>query len=309
MSDFVKMTMAQLPILPGEYLPGYITRLRHAFFYVDEREFLKLTDGVQLGKLDKLLPKSILRLVYLNLKKGQRGKILHNHVSSRYWRGFLEESVLDKHVTKELASKKSRRGLFKGEELLSDLRKPKFCRSCVISDSDKYGCALWRSTHQIPSVFVCPEHEEPLIWCEIDPLSTLINYPSPQLIPNEIQNPFLISVENEDLSLKSLYLLGQKTERNRKDILELKNEVKKELGARTVSSGVAFRLDVVKEWNTYLDSRLNDFESSHTKQSSLVSLKRFHPNEIATEKSLTHPLMFLLLLQFTEKFSGTRILS
>ena len=309
MSDFVKMAMTQLPILPGEYLPGYISRLRRAFFYVDEREFLKLTDGVKLGKLDKLLPKSILRLVYLNLKKGQRGKVLHNHVSSRYWRGFLEESVLDEHVTKELVSKKSRRALFKGEELLGDLRKPKFCPTCVTKDSERFGIALWRSNHQIPSVFVCPEHKAPLTWCEIGPCSTLIDYPSPQFVPNQIQRQCLMTGENADLTLKSVYLLGQKSEINRSAISELKNEVKAGLGAKTVSSKVTFKLDVVKEWKAYVDSRLADFVPNLNKHSSLLSLKRFHPNEIAADKSLTHPIMFLLLLQFTENCSGARILS
>ncbi|WP_417437196.1 TniQ family protein [Idiomarina abyssalis] len=308
MRDAVKAVMTQLPILPGEYLPGYLARLRHALFFFDNSEFFSITDGVQLGKLDKLFPKAALRFVYLNLTQGQRGKVLHQHLGARYWRGFINENYLDAHVEKELLSKKSRRGIFKGEELLGDLSKPKFCSSCLASDQELYGVALWRATHQLPTVFVCPDHAEPLKCFAIERRSTLLDYPSPQTVPIESIYSLRMSPEHNEITTKSLYLLGQKTEQNRQALQDIRIEVRAGLQATSVGGRVSIKRDAAREWQQFIEKCLNSFEPIQQSSSSLINLRRFHPNEIISDGSLTHPMMFLLLLQFAESYSGTRIL-
>lgn len=38
----------------------------------------------------------------------------------------------------------------------------RFCRSCALRDRDLFGQAYWHRTHQLPGVWVCPTHSEPM---------------------------------------------------------------------------------------------------------------------------------------------------
>lgn len=49
MRDAVKAVMTQLPILPGEYLPGYLARLRHTLFFLDSSEFFSCSGKLNLA--------------------------------------------------------------------------------------------------------------------------------------------------------------------------------------------------------------------------------------------------------------------
>tara|TARA_R110001606_G_scaffold159161_1_gene303072 strand:- start:1018 stop:1944 length:927 start_codon:yes stop_codon:yes gene_type:complete len=306
MSDVVKAALTQLPILPGEYLPGYLARLRQTLFFVDNADFFRITKGVKLGKLDKLFPKVALRFAYLNLKQGQRGKLLHHHLGARYWRGYIDESKLDEHIHNETINNKSTRSVFRGEELMGDLLKPRFCSACVESDKQLYGVALWKANHQLPSVYVCSEHRTPLKWFEIDRLSTLLDYPTPQYIPNKaIHIPELLP-SLEDITDKSIFFLNQKTEENREIIKDIRSDMVIGLDASTNGRRVSVKLDVVKEWRRYLGKRLDEIDPIQQGRSSVKVLQKFHPNEILNESSLTHPMLFLLLLQFTELYTGKR---
>lgn len=308
MSETVQALMRQLPILPGEYLPGYLSRLRHMLFYVDSRDFFSVTNGVQLGKLDKLLPKAALRFVYLNMAQGKRGKTLHQHLAARYWRGFVSETFLNSHVEKELLSTKSRRSIFKGEELLGDLSKPKFCSSCMNSDIERFGVALWRAEHQLPSVFVCPEHNEPLKFFAINPLMTMLDFPSPQDVPSENAVNLNVTPVHKEVTAKSLYLLNHKTEVNRILLRELRDELRILLKANVVAGRPMVNRGIVQEWLRFLNLAISSVESIQQRSSNLQNLSRFHPNEIISDESLIHPIMFILLLQFAEMYSGKRTL-
>lgn len=308
MSDVVKAALTQLPILPGEYLPGYLARLRHTLFFVDNADFFRITKGVKLGKLDKLFPKVALRFAYLNLKQGQRGKLLHHHLGARYWRGYIDESQLDAHIHNEKINNKSTRSVFRGEELMGDLLKPRFCSACVESDKQFFGVALWKANHQLPSVYVCSEHRIPLKWFEMGRLSTLLDYPTPQNLPhNAIHTPDLLP-SLEDITDKSIFFLNQKTEQNRKIIKDIRSDVATGLCASSNGGRVSIKLDVVREWKSYLNERLSQLDPIQMASSSIQSLQKFHPNEILKQNSLTHPMMFLLLLQFTENYTGKRVI-
>lgn len=39
----------------------------------------------------------------------------------------------------------------------------KACKNCMASDEAKLGISWWRTSHQLPSVFVCLDHQEPLL--------------------------------------------------------------------------------------------------------------------------------------------------
>jgi len=87
--------------------------------------------------------------------------LVSKHTPFYYFTNFLETSQKEV-VFKEIKNTKTLNIQMIIGTVASTISEPsffRFCPTCLESDLEKYGESFWRVSHQLPSVFVCPEHK------------------------------------------------------------------------------------------------------------------------------------------------------
>ncbi|GAC20290.1 hypothetical protein GARC_3332 [Paraglaciecola arctica BSs20135] len=292
---------AQIPILPGEYLPAYLARLRKLTNGVDPKRLMSFSGSVQLGKLHQLFPRVASCFAYRESAREYSGALLKEHLGARFWRGFTDEQAYREHIKCVKIRVKSKRSVFEGEEILDGLKPMKFCADCRVADIEKYGAPIWHATHQITSMYSCAVHGKPLLSFHLKAGETLLDYP---LINDEVLS--LGSVIKSDelrnwLNNQSSQLLKISSEDNRNRLRDVKSSMASAMGARETTRSMHVDITYRLEWRKYLSSaltRLCPSAQSYAFFSGKASLGL--AQQLKQAAPVRHPLVFLLAMKFAE---------
>lgn len=297
----------QIPILPGEYLPAYLSRLLKMTVGIAPKRLMSFNGSAQLGRLHLLFPRVAACYAYRDKERDRSGALLQEHLGSRYWRGFLEESTYRQHISIVSVKTKSKRSIFNAEEVLDSLKPMKFCVHCRNSDIEVYGVPIWHAAHQVTSVFTCDIHNSPLLHFRIDARKTLIDYP---IITNEVVNSASI-VEVEPLHLwldiESKKLLSIRTVDNRERLKDIKSDLTKAISDRWTPTGMKIDIRMSNEWRNYVAEALTKLEPKNKSFSLFSSNSNMSLNkQLKHESAARHPLIFLLAVKFLEDYAGVK---
>ncbi|MBP2241606.1 hypothetical protein J2Z40_002169 [Cytobacillus eiseniae] len=86
--------------------------------------------------------------------------LVFKHTPFNYYTNFLEESQKEA-VFNEIKNHQSQNVHMLMGIVASTVKETtffKFCPTCLQKDLKNYGESFWRVSHQLPSVFFCPEH-------------------------------------------------------------------------------------------------------------------------------------------------------
>ncbi|MDO7084765.1 hypothetical protein WNY51_00225 [Pseudocolwellia sp. AS88] len=292
---------AQIPILPGEYLPAYLSRLRKMTSGVDPRRLMSFSGSAQLGKLHQLFPRVASCFAYRESAREYSGVLLKEHLGSRFWRGFVGEQAYREHIKCVKSRVKSKRSVFEGEEILDGLKPMKFCADCRVADIEKYGVPIWHATHQITSIYLCAVHSKPLLSFQLKLGETLLDYP---VINDEVLS-LGIEIKSDELrnwlNNQSRQLLSISSEDNRNRLKDVKSSMASAMGARVTTRNMHLDITYRLEWRKYLSdalTRLCPSAQNYALFSDKASLGL--PQQLKLTVPVRHPLVFLLAMKFAE---------
>ncbi len=298
----------QIPILPGEYLPGYISRLSHMMPGTDKNALMSFSGSTQLGRLHQVFPRVVSCFAYRETEIGRSGALLKEHMGSRLWRGFMDETRFKSHIKHVETRTKSKKSIFIGEELISSLKPMKFCNSCAQLDRITFGVAYWHATHQLTSVFNCHEHNEPLQTFHLSHLETLLDYPAiaEQVVAN--------STKPDSTPLKkwiqrtSEQFMAQPTVDNRLWVKDLQNSMFQASKAKTSGGQTKVNRELGSEWKRFLRSSLNELCPQNNSYFAVSEKNQFgFTQQIQEGVEVANPYIFLLALKFTEDSTGFKV--
>jgi hypothetical protein len=151
--------------LPGETLFGLLSRHHRSRGHIESADtierFFGTRNGVSLhdgmSSLDVLVTKTAGRL-------GSMKSILEEHTLQRFYRSFMSEresALLESARPRAETILKFPLNLWTGS--FSALHPHKACLVCMEGDLENFGVAYWRLAHQYPGVWVCLDHNRPLL--------------------------------------------------------------------------------------------------------------------------------------------------
>ncbi|MFT4940977.1 MAG: hypothetical protein ACI88A_004038 [Paraglaciecola sp.] len=292
---------AQIPILPGEYLPAYLARLRKMVNGVEPKRLMSFSGSAQLGKLHQLFPRVASCFAYRESAREYSGALLKEHLGSRFWRGFVDEQAYREHIKCVKIRVKSKRSVFEGEEVLDALKPMKFCADCRVADIEKYGAPIWHATHQITSMYSCAVHNKPLLKLHLEAAKTLLDYP---VITNEVMSNASVIKTDELrnwLNIQSSQLLKISSEDNRNRLKDVKSSMASAMGARETTRSMHIDITYRLEWRKYLSdalTRLCPSAQNYAFFSGKASLGL--AQQLKQTAPVRHPLVFLLAMKFAE---------
>lgn len=298
----------QIPILPGEYLPAYLARLRKMTWGIEPRRLMSFSGSTQMGKLHQLFPRVASCFAYRPSERERSGALLQEHLGARYWRGFVNEQAYKEHVQQVNAKVKSKRSIFEGEELLDSLKPMKFCECCRHADIESYGVSMWRAAHQLTSVYVCEEHSVPLRQFFIENDKTLLDYPV--ITKSVVANATWIQADplRTWLDGASKQLLKIRTIHNRERVKDIKSDMARAL--RAIETPTSLRIDIEyrNAWRSYsADSLATLCPKDQCYKPFLSKPSLGLTQQLKQNAPVRHPLIFLLAMKFVEDMAGVKL--
>ncbi|WP_445428797.1 TniQ family protein [Alishewanella sp. HL-SH05] len=300
----------QVPMLPEEYLPGYLARLFEMTKGVNARQLMSFNGSTQLGKLHQLFPRVASCFAYRESASECGDTLLERHLGARFWLSFVPEDDYREHIEQIMSRPKSKRSVFCGEETLNSLKPMKFCSECRNNDIKRYGASFWRANQQLTSIFYCDEHNKPLNTFKIDNKLSLKNYP---VINDEVLEasiplsdaPLLRWLHDET----TVFLSAMSIEDNRYEISRIKWFITRALGTKQSGGKLIITRSINQDWRSFLAMSLSQLCMSETSyidfaDRSMNSLTRL----IAQDAPVSHPLIFLLAKKYAQELTLRKII-
>lgn len=295
----------QIPILPGEYLPAYLARLRKMTCGIEPRRLMSFSGSTQMGKLHQLFPRVASCFAYRPSERERSGALLQEHLGSRYWRGFLDEKAYKEHVQQVNLKVKSKRSIFEGEELLDSLKPMKFCEHCRDDDIERYGTPMWHAAHQVTSLYVCEKHRVPLHQFSMEADKTLLDYP---VITNSVAaNSASVQADplRTWLDVASKQLLKIRTVHNRERIKDIKSDMARAFRAKETPYTIRINIEYRNAWRSYAADSLNALcPNEQCFKFFLARPSLGLTQQLKQNAPVRHPLIFLLAMKFAEDMVG-----
>lgn len=299
---------AQIPILPGEFLPAYIARLLKITIGVDPKRLMSFNGSSQLGRLHQLFPRVASNFAYRESTREYSGLLLKDHIGARYWRGFVAECVFHEHIEHIRTRVKSKRSVFEGEEVLNALKPMKFCNDCRVADTELLGIPFWHSTHQLTSIYFCKKHKKPLNSFHIKGNLTLLDYP---IITDEVvhkSEPVSRDRLREWLDIESHKLLDVPSSLNRERVSDIKSSMASALGAKETATSMRINISHRNDWRDYLSDALTNLCPNESCYGFFSNKANFGlVQQLKQSCPVRHPLVFLLAMKFAEEASGFKV--
>ncbi len=299
MEHIIDNYSSQIPLLPGEYLPAYISRLRYMVQGADLKMLMSFSGSTQVVGRHQLFPRIASSFAYRESMRGNSGALLKEHQGARYWRGFVCEERYKEHVNHVRYRTKSKRSMFSGEESLFLLKPMKYCTECRKRDIERFGVPIVHAKFQVPSIYYCDDHKLPLSYAGTE---NAVSYPS--LV--ESDNLMSQDVQSRELFLwlhnVSNQLLETPSASNREWIADLKAALATSFRAKESNGRLSIERYYVHAWRKFLSAALTTLctekrcylEFSEGSAYGLV-------NQIKQQSTVSHPLFFLLAMKFAEE--------
>jgi hypothetical protein len=145
-------------IKDGEYLPAYMSRLIDFASFISSRDFYKIF-GLTVPRVGEgYLPLWAIKIAESEMLEKPFWETIDEHLGGRYWRPFVPENELAKHIRIQGKSNGTGRVIFRGEKQLSRFSPLKYCARCRDEETMKYGFPIWKSRNQFATVFTCDVH-------------------------------------------------------------------------------------------------------------------------------------------------------
>jgi len=151
------------------------------------------------------LPTKLNRLKNLVFPDHTVEELIDGHTHFNYYAPFIskERRFLILKAMKESGATKSRLGLLRNH--IGAAEPLRYCESCYRGEITENGFPYWHREHLLPSVFVCPYHEEPLK--EVD-LSRINYHERAPLLPG---NGYSVIQQVSEVAFKKLVIVSQQT--------------------------------------------------------------------------------------------------
>jgi len=290
-------------------------RLRYLGKYLSLPSEMFISDVKAATISDNIYPRSIIpcikKLVSENIVSNNYSidcKVLTNHYSANYWQGFIKPSELNLYNTAIINGHKVSKNLFEGEQLLKVFKPLKFCRMCAQDDRELTGLSYWHSDHQIPTIYICRKHSIALEHAVWEHKKTLIDYPviSPNSacrIPKIVITPLHVWLESQ-----SRHLLTQPLPITRAWVASIRTSLYEMLEVRHTIRSVMFSRELINQWVLFLKEAFKKLEPTQRYGAGFELSAAFTVQRILFPKNkYTHPMMFLLLIKFTEEYLGVNL--
>ena len=303
----IALASNQFPPFPSEYLPGYIARLFNLLASNNTKQFFSFNSSGTIGKTDVLVPKVALNFAYLDGALNGGGAFLASHQNARFWRGFINEDHFKRSLGTIKASRKSTKRLFDGEEGMASLKPLKWCEECHVEDEDALGVGIWRSIHQVPTVQRCPIHQCYLKQINLKSPETLLDYPVINGSVIERSIDVYKGHTLEQLDSWSGTIMSRPSEDTRDWLEGVKSDMSQALHL-DLSKASSRNPRLNRDWRDYLAGNdwlnLPDIKTEQV----LRTFNRFTPASLLSGKtSNTHPVIFMLLMNFAKEYSNFRV--
>lgn len=297
----------QFPPFPNEYLPGYLARLFHLLASNNLQQFFSFNSSGTIGKTNVLVPKVALNFAYLGETLNGGGAFLASHQNARFWRGFMNEDYFKYSLSTMKASRKSTKRLFDGEEGLASLKPLKWCEECRVKDDAVFGAGIWHSVHQVPTIQRCPIHQCHLKQINLQGYESLLDYPVVNQSVIEKSKYVDKGTTLKQLDTWSSNIMSRPSEDTRDWLEGVKTDMSHAL--RIKSRKASYRQPQLnRDWREYLKG--NDWlnQSGVKPMHTLTTSNRFTPASLLSGKATnTHPVVFMLLMNFAKDYSNFRV--
>lgn len=274
----------------GEYLPAYFYRVSAYANWLTPKELLSYFGASDIGRKETLLPYWIIRYAYSENQPLDEKTVFAQHTEFKFWQGYIAPLRFKRYLNSQLESHRTGRVLFKGESVLCKHKVVKGCPFCIAEDKSKFGFAYWRAHHQIPTIFTCQKHNQPLYQRATDHS----NYSQKDFTNlTEIKISELHTwLERETKAL--LLLPGF-------DARQYVKDAKKRLSDTILT--MPFKThDFNKEWRSALAQLLQPLYClSVSENDKLASALYLNPMNVVDVDSEVHPVVFLLLKYFISR--------
>ncbi len=154
---------------PDELLLSVLARLADTMQYPRPSDLSRAIYGKDVKSIAADLPNRLDDLVTA-LPSGHTltvDQLIDEHTLYPFYQPFLPEKRAKK-VRKLMRGNKIRTGIYSSIAIFSQLGPmPKFlrfCPECVQEDRRLYGQCYWHRLHQVPGVYICPDHQTTLQW-------------------------------------------------------------------------------------------------------------------------------------------------
>lgn len=159
------------PLLPDELFYSGCARFSDCFQMPSERSVVETLFGNQDQYAIVDLPCGLTRFTQKLLPNYPLGveTIIDRHTLFPYFTSFfsLDQSS---EIRSDMKSENGRSIHTRVGLMASTVPDPaflKFCSKCISRDRQRYGNAYWHRIHQIPGVYICPDHNQPLIESQV----------------------------------------------------------------------------------------------------------------------------------------------
>lgn len=185
---------------------------------------------------------------------------------------------------------------------IKDWQYIRFCPSCLKADRAKYGEAYWHLSHQLPKVYYCHQHQEPLQDSTVELRNPqkheFISAEKAELVPQHIKSLYSSKTQHhlEQLSEESIRLINEDTFFNFNEIQKIYRYLMQVRGFANHLGKVhqqyfskQFKQYYSEEFLSLMDCNFDEYADT----SWLRSIVRKH-------RKAFHPVQHLLLLNFLE---------
>lgn len=246
-----------------------------------------------------------------NFEKVNIDNWIDNHTLYNYYTNF--NSDLIKQVIKDFMIKGNGENKlhYLTGQMASTVKEPtyfKYCSKCLQYDIEKYGEAYWRTYHQLPSVFVCIEHNQLL-----ENSSVYFRQESPLSDSLSIENYFnAVNISENNFTKINLALLLNIAEESYKitiqnyhfsqvELLEIYRYHLREKGYMRGNGRIdqiKLREDFIKFYDVEFLKLMQSFPSGIDGECWLRAITRKH-------RKVFHPIRHILLIHFLGKSVDT----
>ena len=301
----VNRALNQYPIFVGEYLPTYIHRLQRLMYHHDLNKLMSFNDTYDTGLTSLLLPRVSICFAYRQGSTELGGRILADHNSARFWRSFVTEEHYKRQVYKAQNSPKSTSRVLAGDHMLGFLISHKQCRQCMLEDEARFGVAIKRSIHQVPTIFTCPIHQTPLdasipFWrvSSQDPINTDDILSKFELILSKV------SLLN-DLQRVTLLLLSNPTSESRAWLQSVKSEMLSALKGKDSNGRCLIPKKIQKDWEVFFAACLFKITGDVKFIQEIPHNEVFKCSRLLSPRTTNvHPVVIIMLMVFTEQYGN-----
>ena len=183
-------------LYPNEIIYSYLARYHFISGEKNPLKTYKYLIGIRGYKPLSGLPTRLNQLQKIIFPGHTVKELIENHTHIGYYSPFISamrrESICQ--AMKKSGSTKSRLGLLRNH--IGAAEALRYCPSCIKEDVNSKGVAYWHREHLLPSVFICPGHEE--ILYEV-PLTNINYHERALLLPGEGEK-IIKSITDEGLN-------------------------------------------------------------------------------------------------------------